>query len=220
GRPAGDGGPPGQRELSPPRRPDRRRDSRRASMSDGSGQRFLNNPKCRCCDVAVNRLGERRGDWHIDARDGRHAFGLMLYRPSEISMIQLRRTQPCRDPAYRRDAEIDLSNGRLEAVDDICGCLDLAQTPNHGTEIQFDAREELAKLIVQVPGGARALLFAHLLDSLRQRAQRIRIEACRFQQEHIAFEIQVGGRGVQEGYTFNTMRLSVIDCRCLSYTNG
>jgi hypothetical protein len=73
-----------------------------------------------------------------------------------------------RDAPDHRDTEVDLSDSRLESIDDVAGCFELAEAAGRGDEIELDAGEQLAKLIVQLAGDARPLFLAHLFETLRQ----------------------------------------------------
>ena len=83
-------------------------------------------------------------------------------------VIQPRRTQPGGDPAHHCDAEINLPDRRLQPIDDIARCLEFTEPSDGGDEIQLDAGEQLAQLVVQLPRDPGALFFTHLLETLGQ----------------------------------------------------
>jgi hypothetical protein len=63
----------------------------------------------------------------------------------------------------------------LHAINDIAGCLQLAEPPNGDDEVQFDTGEKLAEFVVQLASDARPLFFAHLLQAFGQRGVQIDI---------------------------------------------
>jgi uncharacterized protein with von Willebrand factor type A (vWA) domain len=84
-------------------------------------------------------------------------------------MIEAGRTEAGRNPPHHRDAEIDLADGRLQAIHDVAWRLQLAESADGRHEIELDAGEQLTELVVQLACDARPLFFAHLLEALRQR---------------------------------------------------
>ena len=96
----------------------------------------------------------------------RHPSGFVLDRAAEIAVVEAGWPQAGRDSPHHRDAQIDLSDGRLHSIDDITGRLELAQAAHCRHEIELDARQKLAELVMQLARDARTLLLAHLLESL------------------------------------------------------
>jgi hypothetical protein len=82
-----------------------------------------------------------------------------------------RRTEIARDAADHGDGEVHLSDGRLQPVDDIARCLELVQAADGRGKIEFDPRQELSELVVQLAGDPGALRLAHLFDALGQRSK-------------------------------------------------
>jgi len=91
-------------------------------------------------------------------------------------MIELRRTQVGGDASYERNAKVDLTDGGLDAIDDVAGRLEFAKAAQRGGEVEFDAGEQLTELVVQFARDARSLFLAHLLDAFGQRSQLVGIE--------------------------------------------
>jgi hypothetical protein len=66
------------------------------------------------------------------------------------------------------DAEIDLANRRLQPIDDVARCLQLAQAARGGNEIELDAGKQLAQFVMELARDAGPLFLAHLLEAFGQ----------------------------------------------------
>ena len=85
-------------------------------------------------------------------------------------MIQHSRTKIARDLANRLDAHLDEPDGRLQFVDELETRLRLvvAQLVDEPHELEFEAREHLPELVVQLSRDSRALFLASQLQSKRE----------------------------------------------------
>ena len=158
-----------QHQPATPRRADRRRDAAGLRMTNRVGQRLFEHAERRGRDLGIDGVVDARRDRHRDAGDRRHAPRFIFDGAAKVAMIEARRTEPGGNPPHHRDAEIDLADGRLQAIDDVAGRLQLAEPADGRHEIELDAGEQLAELVVQLARDARPLFFAHLLETLRQR---------------------------------------------------
>ncbi|HEU5259424.1 MAG TPA: hypothetical protein VFU28_25735 [Vicinamibacterales bacterium] len=111
---------------------------------------------------------DARNDRHGDTRHRGHTARFIFDGAAKIAVVETWRTQARGNAAHHRDAQIDLPDGRLEPIDNISGRLEFAQPPDGGYEIQLDAGEQLAQLVVQLACDPGALFFTHLLETLGQ----------------------------------------------------
>ena len=90
-------------------------------------------------------------------------------------MIEDRRSKLARDLTDRLNAHFDQSDQRLQLVDQLNARLRLgvAQLIDQPHELELEAREHLAELVVKLAGDSRALFLSRGLQSKRERMKRV-----------------------------------------------
>ena len=131
---------------------------------------------CRIRNIAswrVRSAGSSFSSARQPAADARPRLELRrfpLNRFLQAEMIEHRRPQIARNLADRLDAHLDQPDQRLQLVDELNARLRLAvaELIDQPHELELQARQHLAELVVQLSGDSRALFLARQLQSKRE----------------------------------------------------
>ena len=112
---------------------------------------------------------------HADRQSGpgRDATRFVLDGAPEVVVIQLRGPQVGGNPAHHGNPDVDLADGRLDAVDDVARRFQLTQASPGRGKVELDPGQQLSELVVELAGDARSLLLAHLFQTFGQRPERV-----------------------------------------------
>ena len=143
-------------------------------VTDDVGQRFLKDAEQRKLPCAIGQtILESPRDATADTCSRLKFRRFPLHRFLQSKVIEHRRPQITRNLANRLDAYFNQSNQRLKLVDELYTWLGFAfaQLIDEPHELQLEARQHLAQLVVELTRDSRAFFLTSHLEAQRKRVQ-------------------------------------------------